>query len=53
MGFALGVTAHGIGTARGFQVSEEMGAFAGLAMGLSGVMTALLLPLALSLLGVI
>jgi predicted murein hydrolase (TIGR00659 family) len=53
MGFALGVTAHGIGTARGFQVSEEMGAFAGLAMGLSGVMTALLLPLGLKVLGVI
>ncbi|MEC5216689.1 putative murein hydrolase (TIGR00659 family) [Actimicrobium sp. GrIS 1.19] len=53
MGFALGVSAHGIGTARGFQVSEEMGAFAGLAMGVSGVLTALLLPLALRLLGVI
>ena len=52
-GFALGVTSHGIGTARGFQVSEEMGAFSGLAMGLSGVLTALLLPLALKLFGVI
>lgn len=51
-GFALGVTAHGIGTARAFQVSEEMGAFSGLAMGVSGVMTALLLPLALRLVGV-
>ena len=50
-GFALGVTAHGIGTARAFQVSEEMGAFAGLAMGLSGVLTALLLPLMLRLFG--
>ena len=50
-GFALGVTAHGIGTARAFQVSQEMGAFAGLAMGLSGVLTAVLLPLALKLLG--
>ncbi|MEO6352262.1 MAG: LrgB family protein [Burkholderiaceae bacterium] len=50
-GFALGVTAHGIGTARAFQVSEQMGAFAGLAMGLSGLLTALLLPLALKLLG--
>jgi predicted murein hydrolase (TIGR00659 family) len=48
-GFALGVTSHGIGTARGFQVSEEMGAFAGLAMGMSGILTALLLPLALKL----
>jgi predicted murein hydrolase (TIGR00659 family) len=52
-GFALGVTSHGIGTARAFQVSEEAGAFSGLAMGLSGVLTALLLPLALKLFGVI
>ena len=52
-GFALGVTAHGIGTARGFQVSEEMGAFAGLAMGLSGILMALLLPLVLRLTGII
>jgi predicted murein hydrolase (TIGR00659 family) len=50
-GFALGVSAHGIGTARAFQVSEEMGAFSGLAMGVSGVLTAVLLPLALKLLG--
>jgi predicted murein hydrolase (TIGR00659 family) len=52
-GFAVGVTSHGIGTARAFQVSGEMGAFAGLAMGLSGVLTALLLPLVLKLLGVL
>jgi predicted murein hydrolase (TIGR00659 family) len=52
-GFALGVTAHGIGTARAFQVSEEMGAFAGLAIGVSGVLTAVLLPLALKLAGVL
>ncbi|WP_019139514.1 LrgB family protein [Noviherbaspirillum massiliense] len=51
-GFALGVTSHGIGTARAFQVSEEMGAFAGLAMGISGVLTAVLLPLLLKLFGV-
>lgn len=51
-GFALGVTSHGIGTARAFQVSEEMGAFSGLAMGLSGVLTAVLLPFVLKLLGV-
>jgi len=43
-GFALGVTSHGIGTARAFQVSPEMGAFAGLGMGLNGVLTALLTP---------
>jgi predicted murein hydrolase (TIGR00659 family) len=49
-GFATGVAAHGIGTARAFQVSEEAGAFAGLAMGLNGALTALLVPLALWLL---
>lgn len=43
-GFALGVAAHGIGTARAFQVSEEMGAFAGLAMGLAALATALAAP---------
>lgn len=52
-GFALGVTAHGIGTARAFQVSTEMGAFAGLAMGISGVLTALVLPLMLKMLWII
>jgi predicted murein hydrolase (TIGR00659 family) len=39
-GFAVGVAAHGIGTARAFQYSEEAGAFAGLGMGLNGVLTA-------------
>ncbi len=43
-GVAMGVTSHGIGTARAFQVSREMGAFAGLAMALSAFATALLLP---------
>jgi len=52
-GFALGVTSHGIGTARAFQVSDEMGAFSGLAMGLSGMLTALLLPFVLRLLGMV
>jgi len=44
-GFALGVTSHGIGTARAFQESEQAGAFSGLAMGLNALVTALLLPL--------
>jgi predicted murein hydrolase (TIGR00659 family) len=43
-GFALGVTSHGIGTARAIQVSAEMGAFAGLGMGLNGILTAFLAP---------
>jgi predicted murein hydrolase (TIGR00659 family) len=44
-GFALGVASHGIGTARAFQISEQTGAFAALAMGLNGLLTAALLPL--------
>ena len=43
-GIAMGVAAHGIGTARAFQVSPTMGAFSGLAMALSAFVTALLLP---------
>ena len=44
-GFAIGIASHGIGTARAFQVNEQSGAFAALAMGLNGALTALLLPL--------
>lgn len=44
-GLAIGTAAHGIGTARAFQTSELTGAFAGLAMGLNAVATAVLLPL--------
>ncbi len=43
-GFAVGLASHGIGTARAFQVSREAGAFAALAMGLNGLVTAVLLP---------
>lgn len=43
-GFALGVASHGIGTARAFQVSQQMGAFAGLGMGLNGILTSFLVP---------
>jgi len=44
-GFALGVTSHGIGTARALQMSELAGAFSALAMGLNALATAMLLPL--------
>jgi putative effector of murein hydrolase len=43
-GFALGVASHGIGTARAFQISQQMGAFAGLGMGLNGILTSFLVP---------
>jgi predicted murein hydrolase (TIGR00659 family) len=44
-GYAMGVAAHGIGTARAFQVNELAGTFAGIAMGLNGIATAILVPL--------
>ncbi|MCL5777647.1 LrgB family protein [Limibaculum sp. FT325] len=44
-GLAIGTASHGIGTARALQVNEVAGAFAGLAMGLNALATALLLPL--------
>ncbi|MEP3045796.1 MAG: LrgB family protein [Roseibium sp.] len=44
-GLAIGTASHGIGTARAFQVSDVAGAFAGLAMGLNALATAILLPL--------
>lgn len=50
-GFALGVVAHGIATARAFQHSDKAGAYAGLGMGLNAALTALLVPLIAWLLG--
>lgn len=47
-GFALGVAAHGIGTSRAFSVHPEAGAYASLAMGLHGILGALLIPVAVS-----
>jgi predicted murein hydrolase (TIGR00659 family) len=38
-GFAAGLAAHGIGTARAFQVDPVAGAFAGIGMGLNGLVT--------------
>lgn len=49
-GFAVGVASHGIGTARAFQVNEIAGTFAGIAMALNGIATAIMVPLLISLL---
>jgi predicted murein hydrolase (TIGR00659 family) len=43
-GFAAGVAAHGIGTARAFQVNETAGAFAGIGMALGAILTAVAAP---------
>jgi len=50
-GLAVGTAAHGIGTARAFQVNPTAGAFAGIGMGLNAILTAIIAPLALRLFG--
>lgn len=49
-GFAAGVSAHGIGTARAFLVNPVAGTFAGIGMGMNGIVTAIILAAALALL---
>jgi predicted murein hydrolase (TIGR00659 family) len=49
-GLAMGAAAHGIGTARAAEQGEVEGASAGLAIGLMGIATALLAPIAAALL---
>ena len=44
-GFALGLISHGIGTARAIEISQKAAAFGALAMGLSGILTSILLPI--------
>lgn len=44
-GLALGSAAHGIGTARAVEIGAVEGALSGLAMGLMGLFTAILVPL--------
>lgn len=50
LGFAIGVGAHAIGTARAFQISETCGAFASIGMILNAILTVALAPQALKLL---
>lgn len=51
-GVSMGLNAHGIGTARAFQVSSEMGAFSGLGMALMAFSGPILIPWLLTLLGI-
>lgn len=44
-GLALGASAHGVGTAKAMEMGVIEGALSGLAIGLMGVMTALLIPI--------
>lgn len=44
-GLVLGVVAHAVGTARAIEMGHKAGAFAGVALALTGLVTALVLPL--------
>ena len=44
-GFAMGLAGHGAATAQAFLISPKAGAYSGLAIGLTGVLTAVLAPL--------
>lgn len=48
-GFSMGLASHGIATARAFQESDTTGTFAGLAVGLNAIATAILVPIVLRL----
>lgn len=50
-GFAVGLTSHGIGTARAFSVDSVAGTFAGIAMALNAVATTVIAPLVIGALG--
>lgn len=49
-GLAMGAVSHGVGTSRSLHDNETEGAFSGLAMGLTALVTSLILPLLLLLL---
>ena len=44
-GFSLGLSSHGIGTARAMSKNKNAGVFAAVGMGLSGLVTSMLVPL--------
>ena len=52
-GFSLGLTSHGIGTARAMSKNKNAGVFAAVGMGLSGLLTSMLVPLFLKIILII
>lgn len=51
MGLAMGTACHGIGTARMLEIDALAGAVSGLAIGLNGIATSVILPLVLRVIG--
>jgi predicted murein hydrolase (TIGR00659 family) len=50
-GLAAGMAAHGLGTSRMLVLNETAGAFGGLAIGLNGIITSVMLPVLVKILG--
>lgn len=50
-GLAMGLSSHGVGTARALEIDETMGAFSGVGMALNGLVTSLLIGGVLALVG--
>ncbi len=50
-GLAAGMAAHGLGTSRMLVLNQTAGAFGGLAIGLNGIVTSVMLPLLVNVLG--
>jgi predicted murein hydrolase (TIGR00659 family) len=50
-GFSVGIAAHGIGTARAFQLNETAGTFAGIGMAASTLVASVLVPVLARLFG--
>ncbi len=49
-GFSIGLASHGIGTARAMSRNDTAGVFAAVAMGLSGIVASLIIPLIIGIL---
>jgi len=52
-GFSLGLASHGIGTARAMSKNKNAGVFAAVGMGLSGLVTSILVPMFLKIISII
>ncbi|MBQ8889173.1 MAG: LrgB family protein, partial [Bacteroidaceae bacterium] len=52
-GLSMGTASHAIGTSSAMEISRKYGAYASLGLTLNGILTALLAPTALRLLGII
>ena len=50
-GISMGTAAHGLGTSKSMDISSRYGAMSGLGLILNGILTALLTPLILKIIG--